>query len=124
MKKELINVLRIGDKHHCSIYAIDNRVNAPKILGRCVCVCVRVSGGRVGGGEVGGLGCRNKSKWVVNFARIRVYLLLSIWNLRVLETISALKTTSCFLLIYSRHSDRQRMMEKVTRSKRVRLIDC
>ena len=118
MKKELINVLRIGDKHHYSIYAIDNRVNAPKILGRCVCVCACVWG------EVGGLGCRNKSKWVVNFARIRVYLLLSIWNLRVLETISALKTTSCFLLIYSRHSDRQRMMEKVTRSKRVRLIDC
>ena len=58
MKKELINVLRIGDKHHYSIYAIDNRVNAPKILGRCVCVCACVwgEGWKGGGGRIGVIG--------------------------------------------------------------------
>ena len=61
------------------------------------------------------------------FCQKRSLILPSIRNLRVLTT-SALKImlqylVCCFLFSYSEHSDRQRVMEKVTRTKWVRLID-
>ena len=61
------------------------------------------------------------------FCQKRSLILPSIRNLWVLTT-SALKImlqylVCCFLFSYSEHSDRQRVMEKVTRTKWVRLID-
>ena len=61
------------------------------------------------------------------FCQKRSLILPSIRNFRVLTT-SALKImlqyfVCCFLFSYSEHSDRQRVMEKVTRTKWVRLID-
>ena len=111
MKKESVNVIRIKDKHHYLIYAIDYRVKALK---SCPPFFSQVSNSR-GKKEVAieqgdrylNLksqieGVHNKLKWVINFAKIGGYPFPFIRNLGVL-TISALKIVTVFSLLFPFH---------------------